>query len=458
MRLGGRTFIALLVSWVVLACGRRRSAAGASGKDTTVTKSVGDSSAADKKVATPVTMAVVSARTIEVTVSGTGEIDALEDERVRAPFNGLLTDLSVNIGDRVVAGQTVGSMVAENSDAAVRGARSMVSSARTPAQRAAADEALRVAEANIVHAPLRVAKTGVVIARPASAGERLAQGDSVISIGVTGLMVFFADVSQGDLALVRAGERARVILAARRGWIPGVVTAVMPADTGSTATMRVRIDLAQSSSSVTVGLFGTAVIVVAQHENTPAVPKPALLRDDITGITQVAVVGKDSVAHWVQVKPGIADSSWVEILSPRLPIGERVITTGQVGLPDSTPVVAAADTSEGGGSPRGGSGSAAGVGGAGPPNTQRRGAAPGASSTASRGAGAARAASGAAAANAGGSGTATRTAQPAASPSPTASPPRTSGSSPQPQPAARTPPGGRAGGPPATKARGKSPA
>jgi Cu(I)/Ag(I) efflux system membrane fusion protein len=290
-------------------------------------------------------MGAVATRTIEVVVSGTGGLDVLDDERVRAPFNGILTSLDVHIGDHVAGGAVIGSMIAENSDAALRGARSMVSSARTDAERAAAREALRVAEANVVNTPLVAPKSGVVIARPASAGERLAQGDSVVSIAATESMVFFANVAQNDLALVRVGQRARVQIAARQARFPGVVHNIMPADTASTATMRVRIDLAPMAGAVPVGTFGTAIIVVNEHRNVPAVPKGALLRDDVTGRTQVALVERGNIAHWVDVVPGVADSAWVEIKTPRLAAGQRVITTGQVGLPDSTHVAAAKDSS-----------------------------------------------------------------------------------------------------------------
>jgi multidrug efflux pump subunit AcrA (membrane-fusion protein) len=294
-------------------------------------------------------MGAVTLRTIEVHVSGTGGLDALNDERVRAPFNGILMSLTVNVGDHVAVGQVIGSMVAENSEAALRGARSMVSSARSAAERVAAREALRVAEANVVHTPLVVTKGGVVITRPASTGERLAQGDSVVSIATTSRMVFFANVAQTDLALVRSGQRARVHIASRPGTFPGVVHNVMPADTASTATMRVRIDLDQTAAAVPVGAFGTAVIIVNAHAKVPAVPRAALLRDDVSGRSQVAIVEPGNIAHWVDVVPGIGDSSWVEVRTPRLAAGQRVITMGQVGLPDSAHVVLAPKDSIGGG-------------------------------------------------------------------------------------------------------------
>jgi multidrug efflux pump subunit AcrA (membrane-fusion protein) len=315
--------------------GTTDSAAGATAADSSLSGIAG----------TPVRMGAVARRTIEVHVSGTGGLDVLDDERVRAPFNGILTSLTVNVGDRVTAGQVVGSMIAENSDAALRGARSMVSSARTDAERTAARQALRIAEANIVHTPLAATKAGIVIARPASAGERLAQGDSVISVAATSSMVFFANIAQSELRLVRPGQRARIHIAARKGEFAGVVHNIMPADTASTATMRVRIDVEPAAAAVAVGAFGIAVVIVNEHVNVPAVPNAALLRDDVTGRTQIALVRAGNIARWTEVVTGVADSAWTEIRSPRLAPGQRVITMGLVGLPDSTRVVAAKDSS-----------------------------------------------------------------------------------------------------------------
>ncbi len=290
--------------------------------------------------ATPVTMGSVSRANLVVTVSGPGETDAVQDERVRAPFTGVLVSLDVNLGDHVVQGQTIGAIVSQNSEAALQGARSMLRSARSAAERLDAERALALAEHDLVRTPLRAQKGGVVIARPASPGELVAQGDSIVSIAATGSMVFYADIPQSDLARVRPGQPARVELAARPQPIRGVVHAVLPADTGSTVSMRVRIDLIPAAIPVTVGLFGTAHITVAEHLNAIAVPKSALLRDDITGQTKVALVTPQNEAHWVTVTPGISDSAWAEILSPPLRVGQRVITTGQVGLPDSTHVIA----------------------------------------------------------------------------------------------------------------------
>ena len=321
---------------------------GGSGKETSTADSTGADSGATS-AATPVTMGRVTTRTLDVTVSGPGVVDVGEDVRVRAPFNGVITGISVNLGDRVRAGQSIGTIIAENSDAALRGARAMASSARTPDERAAAARALQVAQASLVTAPLPVDRSGIVIARVASTGERVLQGDSIVSVAATNQMIFLADVAQSDLARVHAGDRAQVVLASRVGAIPAVVHGVVPSDTGSLAAMRVRLDLDRASTPPTVGLFGSATIVVGEHANAQVVPAAALVRDDITGVTRVALVDARDIAHWVNVTVGVTDSVWAEILQPSLPLNARVITTGMAGLPDSTRVVSATDSTTPGG-------------------------------------------------------------------------------------------------------------
>lgn len=351
------TVAATLAMAYLAACHRTSSASG-----TVADSTASDSASAASSAATPVTMAQVARRTLDVTVNGPGVIDAAEDERVRAPFEGVLTALTPHVGDHVAAGEVIGRMVALNSEAAWRGAHQMEAAARTAAERAEAKRAVEVAEANLVQMPIAAPRAGVVIAQSSAAGERLAQGDSIVSIAVTGQIVFFADIAQQDLAAVHGGETARVALNARPGWVAGTVHTVLPSDTGQMASMRVRIDL-PASAPVTVGLFGMATVVTAEHANALVVPAQALVRDDITGVTKIALVDAHDIAHWTVVTPGIVDSAWAEILRPALSAGQRVITSGAVGLPDSTRVVAVPDTTAGSG---GRSGSPTGAAGARP--------------------------------------------------------------------------------------------
>ena len=321
--------VALLGAGTLLAC---------SGSKDGTTRGAADSSAVDS-VGTPVQMARVQRRNLRTIVTAPGRTAALIEERVRAPFVGTLTSLTVTVGDHVRRGQEIGAIVAQNSEAALRGAQAMMQSARTPAERADAERAVGLAERDLVHTPLRVGRPGVVTARSASVGERLSEGDSIVSVAASGSIVFIAEIAQSEVGGVAAGQLAEIALAAAPHPLGGIVHGILPPDTSSSSALRVRIDLPTGSPPI-VGLFGTAHVVVGERRNVPAVPSGAVLRDDITGVTRVAVVTPNDRAHWVEVATGISDSGWVEIVRPPLDPGMGVITSGQVGLPDSARVVA----------------------------------------------------------------------------------------------------------------------
>lgn len=300
------------------------------------------SNAPDSAASTPVHMATVQLGNIAIAVGGPGKTDALDLQKVRAPFTGTVTSLHVNIGDHVGAGQVIGAMVSQPSEAALTGAESMLRGAQTASERSDAERALALARQNLVAAPLRAPRGGVVISRGASQGDLLTQGDSVASIAAAGSVAFVARIAQGDLTRVRPGQHATVTLPGQTAPVPGVVHGLLPIDTAGTMTVPVRVDLKSAPQTagapIQMGLFGTAQIVVGEKVNVPIVPAAAVLRDDISGISRVAVVAPNGIAHWVTVTTGASQAGNVEIVTPVLSPGQRVIVTGQVGLPDSTRV------------------------------------------------------------------------------------------------------------------------
>lgn len=126
--------------------------------DTVVSK---DNGAA---AATPVRMASITRGSLSVIVSGPGRTDALDVQKVRAPFAGTLESLTVVIGDRVRSGQKVGALINQTSQATLSGAQVMQRDAKTPAQRSDANRALELARESLVQTALRAPRAGVVIA------------------------------------------------------------------------------------------------------------------------------------------------------------------------------------------------------------------------------------------------------------------------------------------------------
>jgi len=87
---------------------------------------------------TAVKVAAIAKQSLPVFVSGPGKTSALVQQKVRAPFAGTLTSLTVSDGDPVQHGQVLGTVVARDSEAALSGAREMLRQATTPAERSVA--------------------------------------------------------------------------------------------------------------------------------------------------------------------------------------------------------------------------------------------------------------------------------------------------------------------------------
>jgi multidrug efflux pump subunit AcrA (membrane-fusion protein) len=288
--------------------------------------------------ATPVGVAAVELATLVAEVSAPGQTVALVEQKVRAPFDGTVTALDVVEGNQVNRGQRIGEMVARDSEAALFGAREMVRQAGTEAERAAARRAVELAEQNRVAAPLIATVSGRVTARTAAAGDRVTADQELLTIADAESVVFRADVPQAELAAVRPGQSAAVEISGGAAPLAARVRGFLSPAQKTDLTIPLRLDFARPEAVPAVGLFGVARIVVGEHRGVPVVPRAAVLRDDISGSSRVGTVDAAHRLRWVEVETGLSDAARVEIVSPPLAAGTPVVTSGQVGLADGTPV------------------------------------------------------------------------------------------------------------------------
>lgn len=288
---------------------------------------------------TPVKIAAVQKTSLSLFVSGPGKTAALAQQKVRAPFAGTLTELSAFEGDRVSRGQKIGTIVARDSEAALSGAREMLRQAATEGQRSDAERAVALAEKNLVRKPLTVSWDGTVLTRAASAGDRVSEDQEILTINDAGSTVFLADIAQSDLPRIRAGQKATIQIAGETNPIAGTVHAALPAANAADSTAPVRVDLPEPARRLSLGIVGTARVLVGRHPDATVVPDAAILRDDVTGVTRIALVAQGR-AHWVNVQTGAAEGGRTEIVEPALPPGQPVIVSGLVGLPEGKTVAA----------------------------------------------------------------------------------------------------------------------
>jgi multidrug efflux pump subunit AcrA (membrane-fusion protein) len=120
--------------------------------------------------------------------------------------------------------------------------------------------------------------------------------------------------------------------------VGAVVHGILPSASSQNLSAPVRLDFSPARPELPVGLFGTVTIIVGRHEGAIVVPAAAVLRDDVSGVSRVAVIGAGDQAHWIAVQTGLREGGQVEIVSPAITPGTRVITDGQVGLPEGAKV------------------------------------------------------------------------------------------------------------------------
>jgi len=296
----------------------------------------GDRPQAPAPAAVPVRVAAAGRMNVTDVVSGPGRTAAFSQLKVRAPFAGTLMELSVVDGDTVVRGQALGSIVSRDSEAALSGARDMKRQATSSADQRDADRAVALAEKNLIRVPLLSSVDGRVLSRAASPGDRLSEDQEILAIEDAASVAFVADFPQGDLGRVRPGEKATLEFGVRAAAVDGVVRTVLPSANPADFTAPVRIDFDNRQRRLPLGVFGTARVTVGRRENVLAVPDEAVLRDDVSGVSRVALV-KEGRALWTVVTTAARQAGRTEILSG-VGEGDQVIVSGQVGLPDGSPV------------------------------------------------------------------------------------------------------------------------
>lgn len=288
----------------------------------------------------PTQVSVASLQRLDMhkVVRAPGETVALVEQQLRAPYTGTLQQFHAVVGQRVEKGQTLGSIIARDSEAALEGARQMMREANSEAEKADAQRAMDLAQRNLIEAPLEATARGVITAVNSADGDRVSENQDILTIVAATSIVFRASVTQSDLAHIQSGQHATIAMTGEGEPVPARVQGLLGAADVGTLTAPLRIDFQRSPRWIAPGLFGTAAIEVASRSQTLAAPRAAVLRDDLSGVERMALVSQHSTVHWVEVQTGLVDGDDVEILSPELEAGQAVIVSGQIGLPEGARV------------------------------------------------------------------------------------------------------------------------
>ena len=292
-------------------------------------------------------------------LAANGNVAAWQEASIGAESNGLrLTEVRVNVGDSVKAGQVLATFAAEMVQADVAQARASLLEAKAHAAEAAsnaerartlqasgalsaqqieqyttaaqaaqarveaAQALLQAQQLRLQHTQVRAPDHGVISARSATVGAVVGAGTELFRMVRKGRLEWRAEVTATELGRLRPGTAAQVT-AASGASVQGQLRMVAPTVDPQTRNALVYVDL-PAHPDLRAGMFARGEFLLGQSDAL-TVPQDALVVRE--GFTYLFVLGADQRVQRLKVQPGRRASERVEILSG-LDAGAPVVVRG----------------------------------------------------------------------------------------------------------------------------------
>ncbi|MBF5004913.1 efflux RND transporter periplasmic adaptor subunit [Diaphorobacter caeni] len=325
-----------------------------------------DSQAADdKKASEPrpaLTVSVVrpASANLAARLPANGNVAAWQEASIGAESNGLrLTDVRVNVGDTVKAGQVLATFASETIAADVAQARANLLEAKASAaesqanaERArtlsqsgalsaqqiqqyttaaqtgqarveAAQAMLNAQQLRMKHTTVLAPDSGVISARTATVGAVVGAGTELFRMVRKSRLEWRAEVASSELPRIQLGGGVTVT-AASGAQVEGTVRTIAPTVDAQTRNAIVYVDL-PAHADIRAGMFARGEFVLGQR-NAITVPTSAIVvRDGFSNVFEL--VGTDHV-RMVRVQTGQRTGETVEITSGLKPDASIVARGG----------------------------------------------------------------------------------------------------------------------------------
>ena len=181
---------------------------------------------------------------------------------------------------------------------------------------------------------IRAPFAGLIIERHIQFAQQVNVGAQLFRISDFDPLLCPIQVPERELSRLHVGQPAYLTVEAWPGErFEAEVLRIRPVIEAATGTVKVTLEV-ESRGKLQPGMFARVFVQTETHENSLVIPKTALSLESI-GDTVFVVAG--GVADRREVEIGFTEGDWVEIANG-LVDGERVVTVGQEGLSDGTPI------------------------------------------------------------------------------------------------------------------------
>ena len=314
---------------------------------------------------------------VPLRLAANGNVAAWQEASIGAESNGLrLTEVRVNVGDSVKAGQVLATFAAEMVQADVAQARASLLEAKAHAAEAAsnaerartlqasgalsaqqieqyttaaqaaqarveaAQALLQAQQLRLQHTQVRAPDHGVISARSATVGAVVGAGTELFRMVRKGRLEWRAEVTQAELARIRPGAKVQVT-AASGAAVEGTVRMVAPTVDTQTRNALVYVDL-PAHADIRAGMFARGDFALGEGQALTVPQEAVVVRD---GFFYVFVVDGQQRVQQRKVQPGRRVADRVEITAG-LDAGATVAVRGAGFLNEGDLVRVANDTAE----------------------------------------------------------------------------------------------------------------
>jgi multidrug efflux pump subunit AcrA (membrane-fusion protein) len=167
-------------------------------------------------------------------------------------------------------------------------------------------------------------------------GDYVQEGEQLAFITNTNSFVFLLDLPY-ELKRYLPNNKVLQLHLPDSTVLNGTLQAPMPVADSATQTQRYIIHI-NSGQAIPENLIAKVYLIKAAKQNALSLPKEAVLSNEVQSEFWIMKMINDSTAVKVPVKKGIETNDHVEIVSPPLSLSDKVLLTGNYGLPDTAKV------------------------------------------------------------------------------------------------------------------------
>ncbi len=183
---------------------------------------------------------------------------------------------------------------------------------------------------------IKATQSGYISQLSHHAGDYIADGDPLAVISDRSSFVFIMQLPYELKRYVKTGQNVKLTLPGGKA-INGLVKSFMPTVDTVAQTQGVVIKI-NNTDQIPENLVAKARIIKASKNHAFTLPKAAILANETQTEFWVMKLINATTAVKVVIKEGIISDEQVEILSPKFTSNDKIILTGNYGLPDTAKI------------------------------------------------------------------------------------------------------------------------